>query len=55
MPKTTTADDRDRKIIRTSIIGILANIFLVSFKAFIGLTYNSIAIVMDAVNNLYRH
>ena len=52
MPKTTTADDRDRKIIRTSIIGILANIFLVSFKAFIGLTSNSIAIVMDAVNNL---
>ena len=52
MPKTTTADDRDRKIIRTSIIGILANIFLVAFKAFIGLTSNSIAIVMDAVNNL---
>ena len=52
MPKTTTADDRDRKIIRTCIIGILANIFLVAFKAFIGLTSNSIAIVMDAVNNL---
>lgn len=52
MPKTTTADNRDRKIIRTSIIGILANIFLVAFKAFIGLTSNSIAIVMDAVNNL---
>lgn len=52
MPKTTTADDRERKIIRTSIIGILANIFLVAFKAFIGLTSNSIAIVMDAVNNL---
>ena len=52
MPKTTTADERDRKIIRTSIIGILANIFLVAFKAFIGLTSNSIAIVMDAVNNL---
>ena len=46
------ADERDRKIIRTSIIGILANIFLVAFKAFIGLTSNSIAIVMDAVNNL---
>ena len=47
-----SADDRDRKIIRTSIIGILANVFLVAFKAFIGLTSNSIAIVMDAVNNL---
>ena len=44
--------DRDKTIIRTSIIGILANIFLAVFKAVIGLTANSIAIVMDAVNNL---
>ena len=44
--------DRNRIIIRTSIIGILANIFLAAFKAVIGLTANSIAIVMDAVNNL---
>ena len=43
---------RDRTIIRTSVIGILANIFLAVFKAVIGLTANSIAIVMDAVNNL---
>lgn len=43
---------RDKKIIRTSIIGILANIFLAGFKAVVGLTSNSIAIVMDAVNNL---
>lgn len=43
---------RDRAIIRTSVIGILANVFLAAFKAFIGLTANSIAIVMDAVNNL---
>lgn len=43
---------RDKVIIRTSIIGILANVFLASFKAVVGLTANSIAIVMDAVNNL---
>ena len=43
---------RDRTIIKTSIIGIVANAFLAAFKAFVGLTANSIAIVMDAVNNL---
>ncbi|MBR5676635.1 MAG: cation transporter [Paludibacteraceae bacterium] len=43
---------RDRIIIRTSIIGIVANVLLASFKAVIGLTANSIAIVMDAVNNI---
>ena len=43
---------RDRTIVRTSVIGILANVFLAAFKAAVGLTSNSIAIVMDAVNNL---
>ena len=43
---------RNKVIIRTSIIGILANVFLAAFKAVVGLTSNSIAIVMDAVNNL---
>ena len=45
-------NSRGRKIIQTSIIGILANVFLAAFKAVIGLTSNSIAIVLDAVNNL---
>ena len=45
-------ENRDKAIIRTSIIGILANVFLAAFKAVVGLTSNSIAIVMDAVNNL---
>ena len=45
-------DNRDRIIIRTSIIGILTNVLLASFKAVIGITSSSIAIVMDAVNNL---
>ena len=48
-----TADiSRDKIIIRTSVIGIIANAFLAAFKAVIGLLSNSIAIVLDAVNNL---
>ncbi|MBO4346914.1 MAG: cation transporter, partial [Lachnospiraceae bacterium] len=45
-------DNRNKVIIRTSVIGIIANVFLAAFKAVIGLTTNSIAIVMDAVNNI---
>ncbi|WP_027438295.1 cation diffusion facilitator family transporter [Lachnospira multipara] len=44
--------NRTKVIIRTSIIGIIVNIILSAIKAVIGLTVNSIAIVMDAVNNL---
>ena len=46
------SDNRNKVIVRTSAIGIIANVFLASFKAVIGLTTNSIAIVMDAVNNI---
>ena len=44
--------DREKIIIRTSIKGIIANIFLVIFKAIVGFVSNSIAIILDAVNNL---
>lgn len=44
--------NRDRVIIRTSIIGIAANLFLAAFKTIVGLASHSIAIVMDAVNNV---
>ena len=44
--------NRDKVIVRTSIIGILANILLATFKAIIGVLSSSIAIVLDAVNNL---
>ncbi|MBQ9414953.1 MAG: cation transporter [Clostridia bacterium] len=44
--------NREKAIIRTSIIGILANVFLAGFKATIGWLTNSIAITLDAVNNL---
>ena len=43
---------RNAVIVRTSIIGILANVFLAAFKAVVGFASNSIAIVMDAVNNI---
>lgn len=43
---------REKKITQTSVTGIIANLFLAGFKAFVGLLSNSIAIVLDAVNNL---
>ena len=44
--------NRSQKIIRTSIIGIIANVLLATFKAVVGILASSVAIVMDAVNNL---
>ena len=44
--------DREKTIVRTSIIGIVANVFLAAFKAAVGIISNSIAVTLDAVNNL---
>lgn len=44
--------ERSRQIIRTSIIGIVTNALLAGFKALVGLLAHSVAIVLDAVNNL---
>lgn len=44
--------DREKEIIKTSIIGIVLNVILVGFKMVVGLLANSIAIILDAVNNL---
>ena len=44
--------NRDKVIVKTSIIGIVTNIFLAAFKAAVGLISNSIAVILDAVNNL---
>ena len=44
--------NREKTIIRTSIIGIAVNVLLAAFKAAVGLLSNSIAVVLDAVNNL---
>ena len=45
-------DAREKTIVRTSIIGILVNVLLAAFKAAVGVLTSSIAIVLDAVNNL---
>lgn len=45
-------DNREKIVIKTSIISIISNIVLAGFKAFVGLLANSIAIISDAVNNL---
>lgn len=44
--------NREKTIIRTSVIGILANIGLVAAKAIIGFIAGSVSIILDAVNNL---
>jgi cation diffusion facilitator family transporter len=46
------AVQREKTIIRTSVIGILANVVLAGFKAVIGIMSGSIAIFLDAVNNI---
>ena len=43
--------NREKTIVTTGIIGIVANIFLASFKALIGVAAHSTAMVLDAVNN----
>ena len=45
-------EQRDRIIVRTSAIGISVNVLLAVFKAAVGLASHSIAVVLDAVNNL---
>ncbi|WP_302610625.1 cation diffusion facilitator family transporter [uncultured Mitsuokella sp.] len=44
--------NRGRIIVRTSLVGIGVNILLAGFKAAVGFTANSIAVLLDAVNNL---
>ena len=44
--------NREKIIVRTSVVGIVVNLLLAAFKAGVGLVSNSIAVVLDAVNNL---
>ncbi len=46
------SNNRSKVIVRTSVVGILTNLGLVTLKAFVGIIAGSIAIIMDAVNNL---
>lgn len=52
MKQEKKAPPREQTIARTSIISILANIALASFKALVGAASSSISIILDAVNNL---
>lgn len=47
-----TKGRRENIILQTSCIGILVNLLLAGFKAVVGFSTNSIAILMDALNNL---
>lgn len=44
--------NREQTIVKVSIQGIIMNLILVAFKSTIGLLTNSIAVILDAVNNL---
>ncbi len=44
--------NREKAIVKTSVIGIITNVFLAGFKAAIGMISHSIAVTLDAVNNL---
>ncbi len=40
-------NNRENKIIKTSFVGIIGNVFLVAFKAFVGIIAGSVSIIMD--------
>ncbi len=44
--------NREKSIIQVSIVGIVTNIILVGLKMLVGVIAGSIAIILDAVNNL---
>lgn len=50
--KKKNSKERNKKVIITSVIGIITNFFLAGFKAIVGLLSGSIAIILDSVNNL---
>lgn len=50
--RSERTDNRESIIIKTSVIGIVTNILLSAFKVAVGFISNSIAIMLDAVNNL---
>ncbi|WP_278675939.1 cation diffusion facilitator family transporter [Acidaminococcus fermentans] len=52
MGTSLTNGRRESIILQTSFIGIVVNLLLAGFKAVVGFSTNSIAILMDALNNL---
>lgn len=45
------AKQRERGIVRAGVVGIVGNLVLTAFKLAVGFLANSIAIILDAVNN----
>ncbi len=43
---------REKAIVKTSVIGVITNVLLAAFKAAVGMISHSIAVTLDAVNNL---
>lgn len=43
---------RSKTIVKTGVVGIATNVILAAFKIVVGLLSNSIAIILDALNNL---
>lgn len=52
MSSKDNKNNRESIIIKTSIVAILINLILVAFKATVGIFSSSIAIILDALNNL---
>lgn len=48
MPDTS---GRTKIVLRTSVVGIVANVFIATFKTVIGIVSNSVAILSDGINN----
>ena len=44
--------NREKIVIKTSVINIILNLFIASVKGIIGFFTNSIAIISDAINSL---
>ena len=44
--------EREKAIVKTSIVGVITNVLLAAFKAAVVFISNSIAVTLDAVNNL---
>lgn len=51
-PGGDATSQREATIVRTSVLGIAANVLLAAFKAAVGVVTRSVAITVDAVNNL---
>ena len=52
MSSKNTTLVREKIIVKTSVIGIVTNVLLAVFKAAVGVLAHSIAVILDAVNNL---